>query len=207
MNTRSPSVALIGETGRRNEAPILNAALAAFGEHGFNGASMREVAKRAGTSLSNLYNYFPSKSHLLAELLRRANDELLERTSRAVEHIGDGPAARLREAVKAYVEFVVDHQLAALVAISEVRYLHGEHREQVVRARDRTQAIFGEIVVEGAAAGVFATPYPQDAARNIVTMCSAISTWYHDTGRLSREDLAQQHAHYALALVETRPGH
>lgn len=204
MNTRSPAAALIGETGRRNEGPILNAALVAFGEQGFNGASMRDVAKGAGTSLSNLYNYFPSKSHLLAELLRRANDELLERTSRAVERSGGDPAARLREAVRAYVEFVVDHQLAALVAISEVRYLRGEHREGVVRARDRTQAIFGEIIAEGVESGAFTTPYPEDVARNVVAMCSAISTWYHDSGRLSPEDLAEQHAHFALALVEAR---
>src|SRR5690606_10050769 len=138
MNGRSPVAALISDSSRGNKAAILNAALAAFGEKGFNGASMRDIARGAGTSLSNLYNYFPSKSHLLAELLQRANDELLNRTSTAVRNAGSSPTERMREAVKAYVGFVVDHQTAALVAISEIRYLHGEHREQVVRARDST---------------------------------------------------------------------
>ncbi|MFD4196459.1 TetR/AcrR family transcriptional regulator [Amycolatopsis thermoflava] len=204
MNSRSAAAALISETGRGTKAAILNAALAAFGEKGFNGASTRDVAAGAGTSLSNLYNYFPSKSHLLAELLQRANDELLNRTSAAVQAAGDDPADRMREAVKAYVGFVVDHQTAALVAISEIRYLHGEHRERVVRARDSTQAIFGEIIAEGVAQGRFTTPYPDGAARNIVSMCSAISTWYRAGGRLSRKALAEQHARYALALLETR---
>jgi AcrR family transcriptional regulator len=206
MNGRSPSAAtpLIGDPGRRNEAAILNAALTAFGEKGFYGASMRDVARGAETSLSNLYNYFPSKSHLLGELLRRANDELLARTSAAVDGAGDDPVARLREAVRAYVGFVVDHQAAALVAISEIRYLAGEEREQVVSARDSTQAIFGRIVADGVAAGEFSTPYPEDAARSIVSMCSAISTWYRHGGRLSKEALGERYARYALALLEAR---
>jgi AcrR family transcriptional regulator len=204
MNSRSPGSGLIKETGRGNETAILTSALEAFGAEGFNGASMRDIARRAQTSLSNLYNYYPSKSHLLAEVLRQANAELLARTERAVAKAGNAPAARLRAAVKAYVGFVVDHQTAALVAIGEFRYLTGEDREQVVQARDSTQAIFEKIVRQGVGSGDFATPYPEDAARNIVSMCSAISTWYHAGGRLSGRALAEQHARYALALLEAR---
>ncbi|MGC9666160.1 TetR family transcriptional regulator [Planosporangium sp. 12N6] len=206
MNERSlaATTALIGDPGRRNEVAILNAALTAFGEKGFYGASMRDVARGANTSLSNLYNYFPSKGRLLGALLRWANDELLARTRAAVENAGADPVARLREAVRAYVGFVVDHQAAALVAISEIRYLEGEERDQVVHARDNTQAIFSTLVAEGVAAGEFATPYPEDAARSIVAMCSAISTWYREGGRLSKEALGERHARYALALLESR---
>lgn len=183
---------------------ILTAALEAFGEQGFNGASMRHIARLAGTSLSNLYNYFPSKSRLLAEVLRRANDVQLERTRRAVDRAGATAVERLRAAVEEYVSFVVDHQIAALVAISEVRYLGGGDRAQVVRARDSTQGIFEQIVADGVAAGEFRTPHPDDAARNITAMCSAVSTWYRPGGRLSKGELAAQHARYALALVEAR---
>jgi len=190
------------DTGRRNEAAILTAALEAFGAEGFNGASMRDVARGAGTSLSNLYNYFPSKAGLLAEVLRRANDELYARVRRAVADAGDAAGPRLRDAVRAYVGFVVDHQLAAVVAISEVRYLTGHERERLVAARDSTEAVFAEIVAQGAASGEFRTPYPADAARSIVSLCSSVSTWYRPGGRLSRGQLAEQHARYALALVE-----
>jgi TetR/AcrR family transcriptional regulator, cholesterol catabolism regulator len=201
MNDRSPT-ALIVDTGRRNEAAILNAALAAFGDKGFNGASMRDVARGADTSLSNLYNYFSSKSGLLAEVLRRANDELYARVRQAVADAGDAAGPRLRDAVRAYVGFVVDHQVAAVVAISEVRYLTGPDRERLVAARDRTEGVFAEIVAQGADDGEFRTPYPADAARGIVSLCSSVSTWYRADGRLSRGQVAEQHARYALALVE-----
>lgn len=202
MNSRPPSPPPASGNGRKNEAAILQAALEAFGEKGFYGASMRDVARGAATSLSNLYNYFPSKSELLAEVLRWANDELYARIRRAVDEAGDEAAPRLREAVRAYVRFVVEHQVAMLVSVGEVRYLHGPAREPLVAARDSTQAVFAEIVAQGAASGEFRTPYPDDAARAIVSLCSSIAAWYRPDGRLSAGQLAEQHARYCLALVE-----
>jgi len=198
---------LVAQTARANEAAILNAALGAFGEQGFNGASMREVAKRAGTSLSNLYNYFPSKDHLLGEVLRRANAELAARLHRAVIEAGDDASSRLREAVRAYVGFVVDHQLAMLVSTAEVRYLRGPERDRLVAERDRTQAIVTGIVEQGVASGEFRTPHATDAGRAILSMLNAVASWYRADGRLSRGQLAEQHARYALALLEAPLAH
>ena len=202
MNARS-TVSLVGDTGRGNEAAILNAALEAFGAKGFHGASMRDVARGAGTSLSNLYNYFPSKSRLLAEVLRHANDELVTRLHVAVDEAGDDAVSRMREAVRAYVRFVVEHQLAMVVSTNEVRYLDGEDRERLVVDRDATQAVFEEIVTQGAASGEFRTPYPADAARTVLSGLAGVAQWYRPDGRLSRGQLAEQQARYALALLES----
>lgn len=204
MNERSPASSLIRDSGRGSKAAILNAALDAFADKGFNGASMRDVARGAGTSLSNLYNYFPSKEHLLAEVLKIANDEQLARTKSAVDRAGASATEQLRAAVEAFVGFVVDHQTASLVAISEIRYLTGVQRVWVVSARDTTQAIFEQIVADGVAGGEFATPHPAGAARSIVSMCASISTWYRAEGPLSKEELGEQHARYALGLLEAK---
>ncbi|ALE74317.1 MULTISPECIES: TetR/AcrR family transcriptional regulator [unclassified Pseudonocardia] len=200
MNARS--AALVADTGRRNEAAILNAALQAFGLKGFNGASMRDVSKGAETSLSNLYNYFPSKSKLLAAVLRHANDELQRRVAEAVAHAGDDAPSRLREAVRAYVGFVVDHQVAMLVSTNEVRYLDPGDRAELVVDRDATQAIVGRIVAQGSGDGSFRTPYADDATRAILSTVGAIAAWYRPDGPLSRGQLAEQYARYAVALLE-----
>lgn len=202
VNARS-TASLVGDTGRGNEAAILNAALAAFGDKGFHGASMRDVARGAGTSLSNLYNYFPSKSRLLAEVLRHANDELVTRLHVAVDDAGDDAVSRMREAVRAYVRFVVDHQLAMVVSTNEVRYLAGEDRERLVVDRDATQAVFEQIVEQGVASGEFRTPFPADAARTVLSALAGVAQWYRPDGRLSRGQLAEQQARYALALLES----
>ncbi|MEJ2890127.1 TetR/AcrR family transcriptional regulator [Actinomycetospora aeridis] len=206
MNARS-TVSLVGDTGRGHEAAILNAALEAFGAKGFHGASMRDVARGAGTSLSNLYNYFPSKSRLLAEVLRHANDELVTRLHVAVDEAGDDAVSRLREVVRAYVRFVVDHQLAMVVSTNEVRYLAGEDRERLVVDRDATQAVFEDIVAQGAASGEFRTPHPADAARTVLSALAGVAQWYRPDGRLSRGQLAEQQARYALALLESPLAH
>ncbi|MCE0765646.1 TetR/AcrR family transcriptional regulator [Pseudonocardia kujensis] len=200
MNTRSG--ALVADTGRRNEAAILNAAIQAFGTQGFNGASMRDVARGADTSLSNLYNYFPSKSKLLAAALRHANAELRGRILAAVELAGDDAPSRLREAVRAHVGFVVDHRTATLVATNELRYLDPEDRAALVEDRDATQATFEQIVAQGSADGTFRTPYAGDAARAILSTVAAIATWYRPDGPLGRGQLAEQYARFALALLE-----
>lgn len=205
MNARSG--ALVAGTGRRNEAAILNAALESFGLKGFNGASMRDVARGAGTSLSNLYNYFPSKSGLLAAALRHANDELQRRVADAVAQAGDDAPSRLREAVRSYVGFVVDHQVAMLVSTNEVRYLDPGDRSELVADRDATQAIFERIVAQGAAEDSFRTPYPGDASRAILGSVGAIASWYRPDGPLGRGQLAEQYARYALATVEARLPH
>ena len=201
MNDRSDT--LIPATDRRQESVILTAALEAFGASGFNGASMRQIARGAGTGLSNLYNYFPSKSTLLAEVLRHANARLHDRIRAAVAGAGDDAPSRMREAVRAYVAFVVDHPVATLVATSEVRYLDPADRAVLVAERDATQAVFERIVEQGALDGSFGTPYAADAARAILSTVGAIVSWYRPDGRLSPGQLAEQHARFALALLES----
>jgi len=48
---------------------ILDVSKQEFFKHGFNDASMRNIAKKAGVGLSNIYNYFHNKDDLLRETL------------------------------------------------------------------------------------------------------------------------------------------
>src|SRR5690349_487458 len=56
------------ETRRR----LLDAATAAFGEHGFRDASLREICKRAGANIAAVNYHFRSKDQLHVEVLREA---------------------------------------------------------------------------------------------------------------------------------------
>lgn len=50
---------------------LLDAAFRQFTEHGFAGATMDQIAKRAGASTKTLYSRFDSKSEILEEVIRR----------------------------------------------------------------------------------------------------------------------------------------
>lgn len=192
-----------GSTGVNLE-PIMTAAEEAFAELGFNGASMRTIARAAGTSLSNLYNYFPSKEDLLLAVLERANSKLERLVTEAISGAGEPPTEQLRAAVAAYVLFAVEHNRAALVALSEFRYLTGDRRAAIVEARDRTQALFSGITRAGMTSGDFATQLEHDATRAVLLLCATIPNWYRPTGDLSTDAVAQIQADFALALVGAR---
>lgn len=58
-----------------NERKVVEAALAVFGENG-PGASMEEIAERAGVGIGTVYRRFPSKSSLLDALAARIASEM-----------------------------------------------------------------------------------------------------------------------------------
>lgn len=53
----------------RNSAAILEAALWVFSQHGFRGATLDQIAEKAGLSKPNLLYYFPSKEAVHRALL------------------------------------------------------------------------------------------------------------------------------------------
>jgi AcrR family transcriptional regulator len=48
---------------------ILNAAAAAFAEQGYRGATVQDIAARAGYTAASLYTYFPGKAAIFADLV------------------------------------------------------------------------------------------------------------------------------------------
>jgi AcrR family transcriptional regulator len=60
--------------GRRGE--ILDAALAVFGEKGYEAGTMREIAARVGVSEPAIYRHYQSKEAILADIVATAGDRI-----------------------------------------------------------------------------------------------------------------------------------
>ena len=56
-------------TGEQTEKAIRAAAVRVIAKHGFQAASLRDIAKEVGIQAPSLYNYIKSKEKLLFELL------------------------------------------------------------------------------------------------------------------------------------------
>jgi AcrR family transcriptional regulator len=63
----------------KTRAKILDTALARFRKQGFEGTTMRDVAKVAGVALGAAYYYFPSKDALVMAYYERIQDDHLAR--------------------------------------------------------------------------------------------------------------------------------
>jgi AcrR family transcriptional regulator len=64
---------------RRNYERLLVEARSAFAEHG-TGASLEEVARRAGVGIGTLYRHFPSRHALMSAVFEDAVSDLLARS-------------------------------------------------------------------------------------------------------------------------------
>ncbi|MHC1712231.1 MAG: TetR/AcrR family transcriptional regulator [Solidesulfovibrio sp.] len=53
------------EQKRKNRDEIIRAAVDAITEKGMKGATMREIAKKAGLGDATIYNYFPTKEAIV----------------------------------------------------------------------------------------------------------------------------------------------
>ncbi len=81
---------------RKTDRPgeIIEAALQVFAEHGFAGAKLDEVARRAGVSKGALYVYFETKEELFRAVVRTGIAPNFE-TMKAAADTFDGPFTRL----------------------------------------------------------------------------------------------------------------
>ncbi len=83
------------ETGFR----ILDSALELFRQEGFDTATMRDIAKRAGVATGAAYYYYPSKDAIVMDFYQRACAEMQPKLEAALEQ-AVGLETRLRELIQ-----------------------------------------------------------------------------------------------------------
>lgn len=186
-------MATVGGAVRRErpgKVAILRAAVTVMGEDGYEGASMRDMATRAGVSVAALYYHFPSKHDLLLEFLDEAYDIILRRVDRRL--LGAGPTAgeRLDEIVGTLIaSYVHDEyaQLASTVALREFTRLEPEARAAIDVKRylilDRVVAV----VREGVESGEFDVDDPGEVGRAIAGLCATLIEPWEQIARDMRE--------------------
>jgi AcrR family transcriptional regulator len=83
------------ETGSR----ILDAALDLFRQEGFESATMRDIAQKAGVATGAAYYYYPSKDAIVMDFYQRACSEMQPKIDAALER-SRGLEDRLRELIR-----------------------------------------------------------------------------------------------------------
>lgn len=104
---------------------IVEAAAALFAEVGFEATTMADVAKRAGSSIGNVYKYFANKEELFAAVLPESfAAELRQRTReriKAVGHVRDirtlPPGARYHVIADDLLDFTLAHREQVVILL------------------------------------------------------------------------------------------
>ena len=186
-------------TGRQ---VILDSAVANMNERGYHGTSMRDIARGADITVASISHHFASKQEILQDIMVRALHDAIAMTRGALLRSGGAPADQLQALMRAWVMFHTTRQLDAMVGATEIRSLDDAGRRLVVALRDEQEHLFRDVVERGVEEGDFATEFPRDAVRGIITMGQSVCTWWHADGPLKPEELAERYADLALAMVK-----
>jgi AcrR family transcriptional regulator len=187
---------------RPGKVAIMRAAVEVMGEDGYEGASIRDMATRAGVSVAALYYHFPSKHDLLREFLDEALDVSLARIERRVAR-HPTPLAQLEEVVGTIIWSNLHDDFArraAQVVSSEHTRLRPPERAAIEVKRKALLDLVEGVVRAGVAQGTFTTDEPREAARAIVTLAQSTVGVEHEIGR-SLEDIIALYQGFAVALV------
>jgi AcrR family transcriptional regulator len=171
---------------------IERAATEVFAEHGYQGASMDEIARRSRVSAPVVYDHFSSKLDLHRRLLERTRDELLEMWR--TELSPDEPAeVRIPRALDAWARYVESHPYAARMYFQEpsgdaaARAVHEE-----VRAPARA-ALALILAAEPGAEGIGGggEPAMEMAAEVMRSALTGLAIWWIDHPEVPRERIVE----------------
>jgi AcrR family transcriptional regulator len=167
---------------------ILEIAVAAFNEYGYDATSMGMLASRLGLSKSAIYHHFASKE----ELLRVALDEALTGLEGvlAEDQSRSGAATdRLAHILRGAVRVLVTRQPYVTLLLR----LHGNtvvERDAMARRRVFSQSV-ASLLVDARDEGSLRTDIdPHVVARLVFGMINSIVEWYRPEGRADADQLA-----------------
>ncbi len=136
------------ERGRRTRQRLRRAARELMLEEGFDGATLRSIAQRAGMAASSIYRHVRSKEELLIWELSDLQDEAWKRF-----RVEDTRAEPTRERVRKF--FRLQHELLArepdytVIALRATTYPGARVARQALALRDRSIGLLAEILQTG----------------------------------------------------------
>jgi TetR/AcrR family transcriptional regulator of autoinduction and epiphytic fitness len=163
-------------TDRKREA-IIQAAIAEFRANGFEITSMDKIAATAGVSKRTVYNHFPSKEELFAEIL----NQLWARISaeQAVTYSRDQPLReQLRQMLQAKVQLMADENFLTLARVAIAATIHSPERAQnmVERMGEREEGL--TVWIRAAQADGRLKPVdPEFAAHQVQGLLKTFAFW------------------------------
>jgi AcrR family transcriptional regulator len=167
----------------------LDAARAAFAERGYDGASMSDIARRAGVAKSVIYDHFPSKAEMHKAILLSDTLELQAHVAAAVAEKREGtPQDRLEAGVDAYFRFVEEHPAAWSMLVRDPPAdpdLLAYHGELERRSRESVAALFVPHEIDDPRL----RERKQMLAELLRTAIRGLAHWWYDHPEIPRERL------------------
>lgn len=189
-----------GSSGAETAEKVRNAALELFARSGYAAVSMRAIAAETGVQAGAIYNHFPTKQHLLNELLRVHMETLLNAWAEA-EEPDPAPPAALEHFVRFHIRYHLDRSREVFISYMELRSLEDANFSAIEALRRQYERVPRAILDRGAADGSFDIIDPQVTTMAIIAMLNGMTTWYRENGRLSLDEIEAVYVRLVARLV------
>ncbi len=178
---------------------ILEVATHLFGEKGYAGTTMRDIASAVGVLPGSLYAHIDGKETLLTEIVDVGFDRFLS-TAAEVASASEPADVRLRTAIKEHVKAVADSRERTMVVLHQWRYLTGANYDAVVEKRRDYQRSFERIVDDGVESGLFRPDLDRHVAVfAVLGALNWVPEWFSPEGPASAEEVGERLADTLLS--------
>lgn len=191
-------------TGKERREQLLDIGRELFAERGFDGASVEEIAARAGVSKPVVYEHFGGKEGVYAVVVDREMQTLLEMVAEALT--GDQPRVKLEQAALALLRYVEENSqgFRILARDSHAASGTGSFASLISDIATQVEHILGE---EFRARGYDPKLAPM-YAQSLVGMVALTGQWWLEVRKPKREVVAAHLVNLAwngLSSLEAKP--
>lgn len=152
---------------------IFRAASHVFIAHGYDRATVRQIADEAGLSLGSLYTYIKTKEDILYLVFDKLTAARRENIAKAIEGLDD-PVARIKAAIRAHLETAHRYQDEVLLMYQETKSLSPASMHSVLKRESEYIAFFEQILMTGFERAVFRGD-ARLSADIVIFLCSIVA--------------------------------
>lgn len=134
--------------GRRSRARIRAAARELFAERGFDGATLRAIAERAGMGASSIYRHVRSKEELLADELADLQEQAWRRF-RAEDDRNASTRQRVTRFLDLHQRLLAEAPDLTTIALRATTQPEARVARRVLALHDRTMGLLAEVLQGG----------------------------------------------------------
>jgi len=179
---------------------VLETATRLFTEHGYDAASIRDLAAALAMRPSSLYHHFPGKQHILFAICFGLQTDFNHAVMPLFE-TGNGPVEMIQDVIAEHIRFSLARRGEVLVNTRERRSLPPDLLGQVNALRREYRDAVVEVIEAGGRQGLFKVSDPKLAAMAVFDMVNGMFQWFRPRDAGDAERIAAAYVKGAVALL------
>ena len=169
---------------------IMEKATDLFYEHGFVAGSIRDIARAVGVTNAAIYIHFKDKDEILYTIIEEIGSTLLRVLRDATRDCTD-PLDYLTSMIRAQVCLIKEKRKEIKIYMEEQYQLSTKLRKRAHRQHRKIYHLYYDKICEMKEMNLLRDVDETVVTFSIFAMMNWSYRWYHDDGRMSIEDIAE----------------